>query len=719
MSNPIYGNVVGGGASAVKTITETTNIGTLSAGTYFFTEKLIDDYTYQLMPVGTGILIISESIEETIAEGRIIKPFIVICAVPVISFPNRLPCRERYATGYVERVFNGTEYVWKVYEDYEFLTDKNIAYTISSDSLNNEIPTAKVVYDYIENIMAQDVQPDYLQNDSTAKDYIKNRPFYSAFEEIKYIIQVKEYQFLDNLDNLPEGLVAAMIELPYVPMATGDVPYNFTLDNTVTQGKFSIMDDVLIAGNLHLIDAGDDTGEPYCIILMIDIENYTAYAIVYIQDTPELHTFGISYIEDNVPLIADNKYDFTNFYDISGVCIFTGCPHNEGDKYTLTLDGQIYKDLSLIYEETNKVYAAGNFALAGVGDNTGENYCLVVDNENRYTAILTPTVGEHAVCLTKEFSEGEIVHKVSRKYLDIPVPYIVDFENNTIFEGDIYYNGSTSIRSEINNLKSKNSYLENTLQSNYSSLNSKITTTNTNLDNKVTEINAEIDSVNTKLDNKITEVNAEIEGKVTEINTEIDSIDTKIENKITEVSTKFENKITEIDIQSDFTQKDSSVRDYIKNKPRIGQNYIVLTDTENNLDYAICITNGNLITHKVPARIEITTYPTKMGYLPGEAFDPTGMVLTAFYGDGTSAIITEYSYPTEPLNICGDIKLFITTQFKSIPYDIEIIVSVFDLIDFNYTYNDDGTYTLTGWKSTLNGEESTELIIPDSPYIKL
>ena len=39
------------------------------------------------------------------------------------------------------------------------------------------------------------------------------------------------------------------------------------------------------------------------------------------------------------------------------------------------------------------------------------------------------------------------------------------------------------------------------------------------------------------------------------------------------------------------------------------------------------------------------------------------------------------------------------------------------LQDFNYTDNNDGTYTLTGWKETYQGKPSTEMIIPDSPNI--
>lgn len=41
------------------------------------------------------------------------------------------------------------------------------------------------------------------------------------------------------------------------------------------------------------------------------------------------------------------------------------------------------------------------------------------------------------------------------------------------------------------------------------------------------------------------------------------------------------------------------------------------------------------------------------------------------------------------------------------------------LKDFEYVVEDDGTYTLTGWKQTLNGQPSTECVIPDIYLINL
>ena len=43
-------------------------------------------------------------------------------------------------------------------------------------------------------------------------------------------------------------------------------------------------------------------------------------------------------------------------------------------------------------------------------------------------------------------------------------------------------------------------------------------------------------------------------------------------------------------------------------------------------------------------RIEITTQPAKTEYMAGDKFDPTGMVVTAVYEDGTTAVLPETGY---------------------------------------------------------------------------
>ena len=48
-------------------------------------------------------------------------------------------------------------------------------------------------------------------------------------------------------------------------------------------------------------------------------------------------------------------------------------------------------------------------------------------------------------------------------------------------------------------------------------------------------------------------------------------------------------------------------------------------------------------------RIVVTTSPTKTSYIEGQTFDPTGMVVTATYNDGTSFPVTDYDYSPKTL----------------------------------------------------------------------
>ena len=67
-------------------------------------------------------------------------------------------------------------------------------------------------------------------------------------------------------------------------------------------------------------------------------------------------------------------------------------------------------------------------------------------------------------------------------------------------------------------------------------------------------------------------------------------------------------------------------------------------------------------------------------------------------------------------------------QFKVIDNNIDLqkilelalsLPEAFPFVDFEGTSNGDGTWTLTAWKGTYNGEASTELVIPDDERIVL
>ena len=75
--------------------------------------------------------------------------------------------------------------------------------------------------------------------------------------------------------------------------------------------------------------------------------------------------------------------------------------------------------------------------------------------------------------------------------------------------------------------------------------------------------------------------------------------------------------------------------------------------------------------------------------------------------------------------IIGENEIIISYTESGKTYTTKFVVNAveFDaatiLVDFYYTANDDGTYTITGWKQTLNGVSSTEMIIPDINLIRV
>ena len=151
---------------------------------------------------------------------------------------------------------------------------------------------------------------------------------------------------------------------------------------------------------------------------------------------------------------------------------------------------------------------------------------------------------------------------------------------------------------------------------------------------------------------------------------------------------------------------------------------IILIDQVNGYHYIACMQNGNFVTYCATKSIEITAIPTKIEYTAGEYFDPTGMIIIATAYDGTTKEITDFIYPSsyilnddtfiEIKYIEAGITHIATVPVTVTPFDPAVV-----LVDFEYTANDDGTYTLTGWKGTYNGEASTEIIIPNNGLIKV
>lgn len=161
-----------------------------------------------------------------------------------------------------------------------------------------------------------------------------------------------------------------------------------------------------------------------------------------------------------------------------------------------------------------------------------------------------------------------------------------------------------------------------------------------------------------------------------------------------------------------------AVNNAINERIAKAKDYISFVDQVNGCTYIAKMCAGNLVSYCQAVSIEATTLPTKAVYMHGEYFDATGMIVTATCQDGSTMEITGFTYPTTYLTE-GTTSVEITYVDAGMTYatSVPVTVNVFDaatvLVDFDYTDNGNGTYTITGWKGTYNGAASTEIIIPN------
>ena len=152
------------------------------------------------------------------------------------------------------------------------------------------------------------------------------------------------------------------------------------------------------------------------------------------------------------------------------------------------------------------------------------------------------------------------------------------------------------------------------------------------------------------------------------------------------------------------------------------RDFLVLKDISTGFLYNVYVEDGKLSMSCKVLGIKVSKMPEKLTYMQGEKFDAVGLEVIAVLGNGESIVINEFTVDEYVTNHAVNI-FYIDMLGNKFNTSIDVEMTEFDpavvLIDFEYTANDDGTYTLTGWKQTLNGEASTEMIIPDNNMIVL
>ena len=139
------------------------------------------------------------------------------------------------------------------------------------------------------------VQPDWNQNDATQPDYVRNRPVYTGDPVETVLVEESTAPFSEN-----GGLYIA--EVPSTFDATVGEAYKVSWDGTVYECICGNLNKLLVLGNLSIIGAGSDTGEPF----LVSVINGSGI-IIYTTDTSDSHTFSISGLVTEVVKI-DEKY---------------------------------------------------------------------------------------------------------------------------------------------------------------------------------------------------------------------------------------------------------------------------------------------------------------------------------------------------------------------------------------------------------------------------
>ena len=267
------------------------------------------------------------------------------------------------------------------------------------------------------------VQSDWNQNDETAPDYVKNRPFYTGDPVETVLLEETTATFAAEED----GLYGAIISADFSPEI--GTTYKVSWDGTVYSCVCYELSGLPAIGNQYIITSTSDTGEPF--IAGVNSNNRTL--MIYTQDTSASHTISISgtavpvvkidpkYIRDmyytgdpvETVLVEESTVTFS-FSENSGVYmgrLKSTFSATVGETYKVYWDGAAYECACVNFN--NRPFI-GNLSIAGAGSDSGEPFCMIVLNGGGIKIATADTSASHTVSIS---ATAVPVVKIDEKYL--------------------------------------------------------------------------------------------------------------------------------------------------------------------------------------------------------------------------------------------------------------------------------------------------------------
>ena len=183
-------------------------------------------------------------------------------------------------------------------------------------------------------------QPDWNQNDDTQPDYVKNRPFYTGDPVETVLFEETTVAFSDK-----DGLYAA--EFPSTFEVTDGERYKVYWDGAAYECACVLFSNVYAIGNLSIVGAGSDTGEPFLIV----VSNGESI-MIGTADTSASHAISISGMV--APIVKINPKYLPISFKPKGKSYLT---FSSPSSFTISVDSNIKSwDGTLEYFASNETW---------------------------------------------------------------------------------------------------------------------------------------------------------------------------------------------------------------------------------------------------------------------------------------------------------------------------------------------------------------------------